>query len=59
MMVASLHDFTKKKVPYVCTLIEQSAFTELKAKLITQPLLVFPKLKEPFKFLCDAFEDSI
>ena len=59
MIVGSLHDLTKKKVPYVWTPKEQSAFNELKAKLMTQPLLVLPDLKKPFEVHCDACGDSI
>ena len=59
MIAGPLHDLTKKKVPYVWTPKEQSAFNELKAKLMTQPLLVLPDLKKPFEVHCDACGDSI
>ena len=47
MIPGPLHNLTKKKVPYVWTPKEQSAFNELKAKLMTQPLLVLHDLKKP------------
>ena len=59
MIASPLHDLTKKKVPYVWTPKEQSAFNELKAKLMTQPLLVLLDLKKPFEVHCDACGDSI
>ena len=40
MIAGGLHDLTKNKVPYVWTPKEKSAFNELKANLMTQPLLV-------------------
>ncbi|MCO5612729.1 hypothetical protein L7F22_066998 [Adiantum nelumboides] len=54
-----LHDLTKKKVKYVWTPKENTAFMQLKAKLMTQPLLVLPDLKKPFEVHCDACGDSI
>ena len=59
VIAGPLHDLTKKKVPYKWTLREQSAFIELKAKLMSQPLLVLPDLKKPFEVHCDACGDSI
>ncbi|MCO5583560.1 hypothetical protein L7F22_037471 [Adiantum nelumboides] len=54
-----LHDLTKKKVKYVWTPKENTAFMQLKAKLMTQPLLVLPDLKKPFEVHCNACGDSI
>ncbi|MCO5597114.1 hypothetical protein L7F22_051189 [Adiantum nelumboides] len=54
-----LHDLTKKKAKYVWTPKENTAFMQLKAKLMTQPLLVLPDLKKPFEVHCDACGDSI
>ncbi|MCO5609672.1 hypothetical protein L7F22_063903 [Adiantum nelumboides] len=54
-----LHDLTKKKAKYVWILKENTAFMQLKAKLMTQPLLVLPDLKTPFEVHCDACGDSI
>ena len=59
MIASTLHKLTKNKVPYVWTPKEQSAFKELNAKLMTQPLLVLLDLKKPFKVHCDACGDSI
>ncbi|MCO5575528.1 hypothetical protein L7F22_029329 [Adiantum nelumboides] len=54
-----LHDLTKKKAKYVWTPKENTAFMQLKAKLMTQPLLVLLDLKKPFEVHCDACGDSI
>ncbi|MCO5604577.1 hypothetical protein L7F22_058745 [Adiantum nelumboides] len=54
-----LYDLTKKKGKYVWTPKENTAFMQLKAKLMTQPLLVLPDLKKPFEVHCDACGDSI
>ncbi|MCO5588884.1 hypothetical protein L7F22_042845 [Adiantum nelumboides] len=54
-----LHELTKKKAKYVWTPKENTAFMQLKAKLMTQPLLVLPDLKKPFEVHCDACGDSI
>ena len=54
-----LHDLTKKKVSFVWSPKERKAFTKLKAKMMTQPLLVLPDLKKPFEVHWDACGDSI
>ncbi|MCO5601473.1 hypothetical protein L7F22_055594 [Adiantum nelumboides] len=54
-----LHDLTKKKAKYVWTPKENTAVMQLKAKLMTQPLLVLPDLKKPFEVHCDTCGDSI
>ncbi|MCO5568928.1 hypothetical protein L7F22_022631 [Adiantum nelumboides] len=59
MIAGPLHDLTKKKTKYVWTPKENTAFMQLKAKLMTQPLLVLPDLKKPFEVHCDACGDSI
>ena len=38
---------------------EQENFLELKARLMTQPLLGLPDLKKPFEVHCDAYKDII
>ncbi|MCO5564779.1 hypothetical protein L7F22_018447 [Adiantum nelumboides] len=59
MIAGSLHDLTKKKAKYVWTPKENTTFMQLKAKLMTQPLLVLPDLKKPFEVHCDTCGDSI
>ena len=54
-----LHNLTKKKVTYVWTPKEQKAFTKLKARLMTQPLLGLLDLKKTFEVHCNACKDSI
>ncbi|MCO5614971.1 hypothetical protein L7F22_069257 [Adiantum nelumboides] len=58
-IIGPLHDLTKKKEKYVWTPKENTAFIQLKEKLMTQPLLVLPDLKKPFEVHCDACGDSI
>ncbi|MCO5583735.1 hypothetical protein L7F22_037649 [Adiantum nelumboides] len=59
MIAGPLHDLTKNKTKYVWTPKENTAFMQLKAKLMTQPLLVLPDLKKLFEVHCDACGDSI
>ena len=42
IIAGPLHDLTKKKVKFQWTARENTAFKELKAKLMSQPLLVLP-----------------
>ena len=59
VIAGPLHELTKKKVAYVWTPKEQEAFFELKARLMTQPLLGLLDLKKPFEVHCNACRDSI
>ena len=43
IIAGPLHDLTKKKVQYKWTAKENAAFQELKARLMSQPLLILPK----------------
>ena len=54
-----MHDLTKKKVKFQWTARENTAFKELKERLISEPLLVLPNLTKPFEVHCDACGDSI
>ena len=49
-----LHDLTKKNVKYVWSNKENESFEKLKAKLISQPVLILPDLSKPFEVQCDA-----
>ena len=59
IIAGPLHDLTKKKVKFQWTAKENAAFKELKAKLMSQPLLVLPDLNKTFKFHCDASGKSL
>ena len=54
-----MHDLTKKKVQYKWTAKENAPFQELKARLMSQPLLILPDLKKPFEVHCDANGDCL
>ncbi|MCO5612674.1 hypothetical protein L7F22_066943 [Adiantum nelumboides] len=54
-----LHDLTKKNVKYVWTDKERKAFTTLKERLTSQPVLVLPDLSKPFEVHCDASGDCL
>ena len=54
VIAGPLHDLTKKKVKFQWTAREHEAFKELKARLMSQPLLVLPDLRKPFEVHCDA-----
>ena len=49
-----LHDLTKKGVIWRWTHTEQAAFEALKAAVAEEPVLLFPKLDEPFEMEVDA-----
>ncbi|MCO5607221.1 hypothetical protein L7F22_061414 [Adiantum nelumboides] len=50
---------TKKNVKYVWTDKERKAFTTLKERLTSQPVLVLLDLSEPFEVHCDASGDCL
>ena len=54
-----LHDLTKKKVQLRWSAREHQAFQELKARLMSQHLLVLPDMKKFFEVHCDASGDSL
>ena len=54
-----LHDLTKKKVKFQWKAKENEAFSELKKRLMSGPLLVLPDLKKTFEVHCDASVDSL
>ncbi|MCO5609686.1 hypothetical protein L7F22_063917 [Adiantum nelumboides] len=54
-----LHDLTKKKIKYVWTNKKRKAFTTLKKRLTSQPVLVLPDLSESFEVHCDASGDCL
>jgi len=49
-----LHDLTKKGVAWRWTNNEQAAFEALKKAVTEEPVLLFPKLNEPFEMEVDA-----
>ncbi len=49
-----LHDLTKKGVTWKWTHTKQAAFEALKAAVAEEPVLLFPKLEEPFEMEVDA-----
>jgi len=49
-----LHDLTKKGVVWRWTKVEQAAFETLKEAVAEEPVLIFPKMMEPFKMEVDA-----
>ena len=59
VIAGPLHDLTKKKVKFQWTAKENAAFKELKAKLMSQPLLVLPDLNKTFEVHCDASGESL
>ncbi|MCO5548234.1 hypothetical protein L7F22_001691 [Adiantum nelumboides] len=54
-----LHDLIKKNVKYVWTDKERKAFTTLKKRLTSQPVLLLPDLSKPFEVNCDASGDCL
>ncbi|MCO5567216.1 hypothetical protein L7F22_020905 [Adiantum nelumboides] len=54
-----LHDLTKKNIKYVWTDKERKAFTTLKVRLTSQPVLELPDLFKPFEVHCDASGDCL
>ena len=59
VIAGPLHDLTKKKVQFKWTAREHEAFKELKAQLMSQPLLVLLDLRKPFGVHYDASGDSL
>ncbi|MCO5553817.1 hypothetical protein L7F22_007343 [Adiantum nelumboides] len=53
-MAGPLHDLTKKNIKYVWIDKERKAFTTLKERLTSQPVLVLPDLSKPLEVHCDA-----
>ncbi len=53
-LVHPLHDLTKKGTPWRWTQVEQAAFEALKKAVAKEPVLLFPKLTEPFEMEVDA-----
>ena len=58
-IAAPLYELTKKKTAFTWSDTCQSAFDELKQRLMTEPLLIFPRLDEPFVIQCDASDKQI
>ena len=58
-LAAPLHDLTKKNITFTWGDSQKAAFSSLKEKLTTGPILVVPDLYKPFVVECDACEDSI
>ncbi|MCO5596763.1 hypothetical protein L7F22_050832 [Adiantum nelumboides] len=54
-----LHDLTKKNIKYVWTHKDRKAFTTLRERLTSQPVLVLPDLSMPFEVHCDANGDCL
>ena len=58
-IAGSLHDLTKKRVPFQWGLKQQEAFAKLKYYLSHGPVLIVPDLRKPFEVSCDASGDGI
>jgi len=58
-IAAPLYNLTKKNSTYNWTLSCQDAFQQLKKELVSEPLLIFPRLDEPFIIQCDASNQQI
>ena len=58
-IAAPLYELTKKKAAFTWSTSCQSAFDDLKQRLMTEPLLIFPRLDEPFVIQCDASDKQI
>ena len=54
-----LHDLPKKKNLIFMVKEENDFFETLKAKLISQPILILPDLSKPFQVQCDACKRSL
>ena len=59
VIAGPLHDLTKKAMRFQWSARENEAFKELKARLMSQPLLVLPDLRKPFEVHCDASGNSL
>ena len=55
----SLTNLLKKDVPFVWTNSQQLAFEQLKEKLVTAPILIYPDFTKPFILTCDASNYAI
>ena len=53
-IAAPLHALTEKLKPWMWTELCDKAFRQLKAKLISPPILSFPQFKMEFTVDCDA-----
>ncbi len=53
-MARPLHNLTKKGVTWRWTKTEQMAFETLKEVVAKEPVLLFPKMTEPFEMEVDA-----
>ena len=53
-MARPLYDLTKKGVEWRWISVEQTAFKALKKAVSEDPVLLFPKLMEPFKMEVDT-----
>ena len=51
IIAGPLHDLTKKKVKFQWTTKEEKAFSTLKEKLMSKPVLVLLDLTKPFVML--------
>lgn len=58
-IAAPLTDLTGKKKPFIWTTEAESAFQELKAALISAPVLVNPRYDLPFTIQCDASDYAV
>ena len=59
LLARPLHDLSKKKVKYEWTNQQQEAFTTLKERLMSQPMLILPDLSKPFEIQCNAYGDCL
>ena len=58
-IVRPLHRLTEKGRPFKWTSEYESAFHELKQRLITAPILIYPDFSRPFSLDTDASNDGI
>ncbi len=53
-IASPLNKLLKKGVVYEWTMVQQQAFDDLKGRLITSPILIFPNFEKQFVLLTDA-----
>ena len=58
-IIEPLTSLLRKKVPFKWTDVQQNAFTTLKSKMVSAPILICPNYNFPFVLHCDASNVAI
>lgn len=58
-IASPLHALTKKDVNYEWSEECEHAFTTLREKLVTQPIVTYPNFDKPFALTCDASSNAV